>query len=482
MENKNVFRYKRFPGLCIMIVCCFFIPALFAGAADVSFHVSGRAYSVCVIEDEDGIEYESAPVPIPGPVIEIWDRETKILLGTGEGSIAGYYHVMYTAPEEPHTILIRVLHIVDGSPMLIGEMYEMPDESPILVNNRIFSLMIYAKSLDELRFSSTPLVSPSGQFMFVEVGNIDMDDIYDKEQDFSYSSKWGLTKDNDSAFGGVLELYGLFGLPTGTDDIPYYYRIHYHASDTGDDGYITDDLYKKNYTIIGLGVDVNRINMYKGTVTTPSGPLDNVYVCDEGLVRKDHYSPYWTEVGMRALWDTRGKTGEYTLSVEIWNKDGIPITPPVLNHYATLNLHLVNIPPICEIHTIEYLNNAVILGPGEECASIILLLNDGVSVNDNIQFNLTAWHDQGFVGKYELHVWHGHNTSDGDVFDISYSISDPPYQFGVSGATFVTPSSIHYMDCAYRFRLHIWPRITNGIDRHIYEREDNWYAGIDVIE
>jgi hypothetical protein len=484
MENMINYRHKRFPGMILMMVLCFFIPTLCAGA-DVSFHVSGRVYNIHVVEDDDGIEYESDPVPIPAAVIEIWDSESMILLGTGEGSMSGYYHVMYMAPDEPHTVFIRVLQIVDGDPLLLGEMHEMPDESPVLIDDRMYSLLIYIDSDNAIRFSDGPLTGATGQFMFVEVGNIDMDEIYDEEADPGYPNKWGLTKDNDSAFGRTLEIYGLFGLPTGPD-IPYYYRIYYEASDTSDSGYITDDLYKKNYVIVGTNIVVNRINMYQGTVTTAvSGPIDNVYVCDEGLIWEDGYSPYWTEVGMRALWNTSGKTGKYTLSVEVWDHLGNPIMSSGSNDYDTLNLRLVNNPPECVIHTIEYLDGEIILPGlgGDECSPIVLLLNDGYALNDNIQFNVTAWQDEGFVGRYELQVRHGHDTIDGDVFDISYSITDPPdTQYGVDEVTFVTPGSITYIDCAYRFRLHIWPRITNGIDRHIYERQDNWYATVNVVE
>jgi hypothetical protein len=486
MENNQFYKYNTITGFIIMTALCFLIPVMTVHA-DVSFHVSGRVYSIQVVETDDVIEYESDPVPIPAALIEIWNADTMILLGSGGASLSGYYHVMYTFPDEPHPVIVRVLQIVDGVPMLMGEVTQMPDESPIIIDDRDYTLILNVRTPNSIRYADSIQVSPSNQFMFVEVGNIDMDEIYDKEQDgFPYANRWGLTKDNDSAFGGDLELYGLFGLPTSLATIPYYYRISYKSTE-GDSGYITDPLWKKNYVIVGTDILINRINMYKESVTTWMGPLDHVYVCDEGLIQRDGYSHYWTEIGQRALWKTGTKVGNYTLTVEVWSKEGIPITPsgPV-NNYATLNLHLVNNPPDCIIHTIEYLDGSIILGPGDECSSIILLRNDGYADNDNIQFNLTAWQDEGFIGRYQLKVFHGHDTVDGNVFDISYTTtfppSAPPELFGVNPDTFISPPSIIYQDCAYRFRLHIWPRITNGIDRHIYEQQDNWYAHIDVVE
>lgn len=335
--------------------------------------------------------------------------------------------------------------------------------------------------------SDTPKFTTSGEFMFVRVGAIDVEDIYDKEQDPGYSKRWGLTKTSapvtypDSAFGGQLELFGLFG--NDSVDKTYYYKIHYSSAE-GDSGYIQDDLRKKNYQLVGTGIVVNNVLLGPIDVTTASGPLNGVYRIDERLSYESGYSTYWTEAGLRAIWETGKKNGNYTLSIKRWRKDGTEILSPPSNNYASLNLRLVNNPPECKIHEIQWDDGTTILsGTGSECKTVELVKNDSSPGNDTLQFRISAQQGDGFMGEYKLSVWQGHGNLVGNAEHVAYTIQTPPVLKGITNFSVPTwTSAIPYKDCAYRFKLRVSPRITNGCDSHIYEREDNWYVCVKVIE
>jgi hypothetical protein len=477
-----------FPGFIGVIIFLLMVSSVNAAF----YHIYGQVTNKYTCTEtvpglEDPVEEECDEArPIPAVTVEVWNADTSTLLGSDASDLYGLYHVEYTAPAAAlHTIYFRVLWNIGGEMELLGEVHEKTDGSPIVVDNLLFPYSFYINGDGTIRFDDSPNFSTDGQFMFVEVGNIDMDDIYDQQHDSGFPNKWGLTKDNDSAFGGGLELYGLFG----ESDEVYYYRIRYESLE-GDTDYITDNLTKKNYQIVGSDIVVNRIKM--GPLTTTDDPTLpvalaalNVYRLDERLSAEAAYSSYWTEVGLRALWNTAGKNGNYTLSVEAWKHDGTPVAAST-NNYATLNLHLVNTPPQCEIHEIQYLDGTTILGGAVECQEVVLNKITASTDDDNIQFEFTARQDNGFMGQYWLRVLHGHDTPDGYVVNVSYSPIDPPIFYGTDPApqVVVTPPAIAslYQSCAYRFSLHIHPRITNGYDRHIYESEDNWYVCISVVE
>jgi len=206
----------------------------------------------------------------------------------------------------------------------------------------------------------------------------------------------------------------------------------------------------------------------------------NVYQLDEPLAGTQipgeppgtFYSSYWTELGLRAIWRTRGlPDGTYTLEIEAWDAAGNPIAAST-NHFATLNLHLVNTPPESTIHNLRYLNGDIVLSDADPCQTVLLNKISSPTFDDDLQFEITAQHPSGFLRNYTLHAWYGHNTSAGQIA----SGTAPAVNLVVP-----TPASITYQTCAYRFRLRVVPKITNGY-YIIYVRDDNWYAAISVLE
>lgn len=456
---------------------------------------------------EPAPEGVGAPVPLPGVTIEAYSVDSNALLGKGQANREGFYNLNYYAPQGDHEVRFQIyLDFVDGGREFVGQVENTPAGDPIIVDNRLFQYVIQVANAEAVR-AGTAIFSPSGEFVFTEVGAVDMDNIYDAQQDAPVpAGKLGLTKPPgpdhslgpDLAFGGTLDLYGLFGELGGAR----YYRISWINDDIPPPpecdpslcdhrtGSISNPLFKKNYLITGAGIEIHRIQMGPKNLVTAAGPLNGVYDLEESLVGEpitghpgELHSNYWTELGLRAKWYTGDLIdGNYTLSVQAWDALGNPLATST-NPFATLNLHLVNTPPEARIHTIRYLGSpgAVVLSDASPCQTVVLNLISPDASDDSLQFEITAEHPTGFLRAYQLSAWHGHDMFDGVIAADTYAspaphFSQPPPNPGY----FDTPSSISYTSCAYRFHLRVWPRITNGY-RIIHIRDDNWYASLSVL-
>jgi hypothetical protein len=427
-------------------------------------------------------------VPLPGVTIEAYNKDTNLLLGKGQANREGYYNLTYMAPAPPatHTVRFMVyLDDMDGGREFIGSVGTTAAGGSIVVDNRLFAFDVNVTNPNEIA-GGTPLFSTTGQFMFIEVGDVDMDDIYDKEQDASDSGKWGLTKSTSAfeegfGFGGALELYGLFESTTSAR----YYQIKYtyYPDDAPTvEGYITDPLYKKNYVIAGTRIEVYRVLLGPKTVTIGSNTLTNVYEMDEFIAGKPIpgapagrvYSSFWTELGLRAVWNTQNTTispnGKYELNIIAYDALGnTPSVPASPNNYYTLSLHLMNTPPTAQIHNLQYMDGTVVLSDANPCQMVILNKITPSPLDDNLQFSITASHPiPGFLKDWTLSAWRGHNEA---LPNIAHETTS------VLNGTVQTPAGILDESCAYRFCLQVVPRITNGYTT-LYVREDNWYVSI----
>ncbi len=432
--------------------------------------------------DPDPESDGNPPVPLPGVSIDVFDVATNNLLGSGRANRDGFYSVQYTRPAVAnHDVRARVhFSFEDGGTELVGEV------GPTTVNQQLFPHEFTIAT--EAPFNAgSERFSAAGEFVFLQVGHIEMHNIYDQQQDPADSSLWGLTKPPAAghavgphwAFGGGIDLYGLFEETTPAR----YYRINYSGPDSGS---ITTPLWKTNYVLTSSGVAVHRRLLGPKNI----GPLTNVYELDEfldGLPTIDDptqtYSTFWTRQSLRGVLPSATlANGKYTLSVEAWDGAFGPV-PAATNNYSTLNLHLVNTPPMAKIHNLQYLDGSIVLSDANPCQSVLLNKVSASTDDDNLQFQLTATHSSNYpdttdpnqagLHRWQLFAWHGHNTPDGVIASGGYPFSSPP----PNPSIFVTPPSITYQSCAYRFRLRVWPRITNGYHT-VYIREDNWYAGI----
>lgn len=477
------------PGNLKLLFCAALALFPAAAAADVSYFIYGRAFSVHTPEGHVVATTTSAipgvvpaepapsgppaaPVAYPGVTIEAYRADTNVLLGRGRANREGFYNLTYNAPEADHLVrFLAFLDFADGGRELVGTVDKLPGDAPIVVDDRLFSFNLMVPTASSIHGGSA-VFSPSGQFLFTEVGDVDMDDIYDQQQDPGDAPRWGLTKGPELAFGGGLELYGLVGAASPAR----YYRLHYTGPVTGD---VADPLYKKNYVITGTGIEIHRTLMGpKDVVISPALTLHGVYELDERLAGQPipgHpgrvYSTFWTEIGLRAGWNSASvPDGSYVLSFDAFDAAGaaVPASP---NNFATLNLHVVNTPPVAKIHDIQYLNGDVVLNDAAPCQTIILNHLTSPTFDDNLQFRITANHpDPDFFGAYELHAWSGHDSDAGTISQSSTPVNDD---------VVATPPAVTYQSCAYRFHLRVTPKITDGYSI-IYIRDDNWYAAIDV--
>lgn len=511
MQSMIRGRGRRLPGFRTVTVGALalsFLVLLAAPAtAQVSYFVFGRAMSLHTPTDQveatttspfpglsadapEPVGSSATPVPLPGVTLEAYDSATNSLLGSGRANREGFYNLSYDRPvEENHQVHFLLFYdFADGTRELVGRVEETSAGNPIVVNNRLFSFDVEMEN-DEAVVGGTATFSAGGEFLFTEVGDVDMDDIFDQQADPGDASLWGLTKPPSPghslgphlAFGGTLDLYGLFGEGTGPADTAHYYRINVAGPDANP---VCDPLYKKNYVIVGAGVEVHRV--YLGPLdpaTLPAAGMgDCVYRLDERLVNQPipgtlrFYSAFWTELGRRALWNTSSRpAGDYVLSVESWNAVGNPL-PAAANDYATLNLRLENRPPQSVIHNIQYLDGSIVLSDANPCQTVILNGLTATPDDDSLQFQITADHPDDFVRSWQLFAWHGHNTPDGTIASGTYPFASPlPVN-----QVFQTPAAINYQTCGYRFRLRVIPRITNGYNI-IYIRDDNWYAAVSVL-
>ncbi len=145
------------------------------------------------------------------------------------------------------------------------------------------------------------------------------------------------------------------------------------------------------------------------------------------------------------------------------------------NHYADIDLHVVNTRPTSQIHQIRYSDESPVLTSANPCQEVTLNLADADPGDDSLRFLITADHPTGFFHSYSLSGWYGHNTPINGSSAVMHSSTTPAVNLSLP-----TPGTISYQSCAYRFRLSTVPRITNGYHR-IYRRDDNWYACIKVM-
>ncbi len=447
------------------------------------YRITGHVSSKLVVEEtspdslETTITVKVAPLPVA--LLEVYHAGTSEFLGSGASGMKGYFHVDFSYGDAPSfPVYVVAVRVIDGERKVYGRVDKDRDNAGLVMNayTRAMILHVQMNGVDEsedIRFCG------DGKFKFVQVGDLPVHFIKDQEVDGISLQAAGITEDGnplnhiESAFGGTLNLHGLFG---GGDGV-YYYKIHYDGVDssgTAVSGYISDPLYKYNYR---AGGEVEYVEL--GPVDRGSIGLEDVYIVNERMPYP--CSPFWAETSIRAKWNTTGITGFFRLELEAFDINGDKVElddgTGTIADYGSLNLRLVNNPPTCAIHEIQHLNG--LRASDDDCD--IIYLDSGDAGTCNLQFNITANQVDGFVGTYKIDIFKAHNAY---VDTIGKSTPYPIPTYGPVGVS-VPPTAPcsdpvypAYENCAYRFRLHIWPRITNGRDPHIYERQDNWYVYI----
>ncbi len=333
---------------------------------------------------------------------------------------------------------------------------------------------------------STGNVSLSSGFVFTTVGNIPASEITQGGAQRGLAnvspeaaSDLYIPQYTDAPFGGRLWISGLFGT---NDTNVRYYRVmlarwniwglyHYSA--------LEDSLKKVLYTINSDGSITSTRELI--------GPLPN-WKGLRGLYKRTD-NGYWSHPDLKIAWNTTGLTnGTYILTVEAYDSYLNKVT---LNT-DRLILHIDNSPVEAKINAVMDNNGQSI----DECSIINL-----ASTTENLKFNITARHPNGFLRDYTLSVLYGKNRSAGyivkDQYVGSHDVS-PPLWTGVGNATFDSQAAMnaHHLipwqdpGCAYQFHLRAIARTTDGFhyikaatfDDHYYlqiTRPNYCYGDID---
>lgn len=331
-------------------------------------------------------------------------------------------------------------------------------------------------------------------FIFTSVGDVPTASIIQNSGDTSHgladvsasmASDFGIPQYQDSPFGGLLKLYGLFG---NTDTNVDYYQIlvgKWTGSvppAPGDYRPLNRALAKVKY-IINPDFTVSYLNVSLGPKTI-SG-VDNLYqLTTEG---------YWYHVDQRILWDTRlEENGKYTITYRAYQYSPPPLDSvtevfPTGNSLDELTVIIDNTPITAEIHNVKYDPSSPNYDIGTdgkilECGIISLANN-----TENLRFNITAKHPNGYLLSYKLDMVYGKNHNGGVIATDSYTPASPPSWVGVEGVEVETDNApgalVPWQRCAYQFRLRAYSRVTNG-SGYIYSSEfsDHYFLDFGISE
>ncbi|MHC4085405.1 MAG: right-handed parallel beta-helix repeat-containing protein [Planctomycetota bacterium] len=335
----------------------------------------------------------------------------------------------------------------------------------------------------------TPGSGLEAGFSFTGVGNIPTSQIGQNpgepnfglaDLDSNTADQLGIYTYRHSPFGGTIWLNGLFG----PDDNVDYYQILVGMWDGENPPILyaplSDPLTKVHYFVDPCSADTydtyEHVNLGPRTIPgTDGNDIDNLYkLTDEG---------FWSHIDLRARWNTKTyENAKYTLTYKAYRWD--PCQPDRLvdandlpsNPLDSLVLVVDNNTVTAEIHNLKYDNGQII----PECAFIGL--NDPF---ENVRFNITAWHPNGYLSGYTLKVISPKNMDRGVIDSDSYSYSPATevYWHGVdetevnSADAMAAGKMQEWINCAYQFHLYASARTTNGF-HYIYEASfiDDYYV------
>lgn len=289
----------------------------------------------------------------------------------------------------------------------------------------------------------------------------------------SVSSALGVYPHKDAPFGGRLWLNGLYGINNASVT---HYRVYAARWTSATPPAISafqplnNPLSKIKYTVSSSG--------------SVSATLEQVGPNDNGLyLRTDRpTSGYWSHPDLKMIWDTRGMpNGRYDIMVKSYSYIlGFPfeVTLPE-NDLSRITIHVDNEGVVASIDSVRNsLGN-----PIPECGMIPVANNQ-----EEIQFEISAGHANGFLRNYVLDVVYGRNHHGGVVASDTYAGSNDsfrPYWAGFNSSV-VSSVPAHalatlnpWTTCAYQFRLRVWARTTDGFS-HIYKKtfSDHYFVNV----
>jgi hypothetical protein len=336
--------------------------------------------------------------------------------------------------------------------------------------------------------SFTGLGSYSGSgFIFTSIGKIPTSEITMDPSDLSFglanvsdkiATDYKIHKYTDSPFGGRLWLHGLFG---DLDNVSYYQILvgKWNGSTPPDPSdYVTlnDQLTKVYYTVKSDGTVTHK---YVSLGPKTLSGIPDVYQLTK--------TGWWSHLDLRMIWNTNSwENGKYTLKYKAYSTVSVlpveTIAPVILpeKDFDKLTIIVNNTRPEVEIHRVMYDSGIEI----PECG-IITLSNSG----ENLKFEITAWHPDGYLKNYRIRALYGSNKTLGYVVNDQYvgsNDSSPPIWYGVDpleiNSADAPPDQLApWVTCGYQFRLQAWSRTTDGYHYIRYrEFNDQYYIEIDT--
>ena len=315
-------------------------------------------------------------------------------------------------------------------------------------------------------------------FLFTSVGNIPTSEITKSGVSAGLANvspavggALGIPPYKDAPFGGSLWLNGLFG---SSDGIVSHYRL-YFAKWTGNtppaDGDflpINDPLSKIKYTI--------------NPDATVSATLESIGPNADGLYKRTE-DGYWAQRDLLAIWNTQAlPNGRYdVIGKGYWYLfifgSSFPLEAALpVNALSRITLTVDNQQVTVEINRV--LDQYGVQIP--ECGYIPLASN-----TQNLQFDITASHTNGYLLSWQLDALHGRNQYDGVIASDQYvgsHDSTPPLWPGVNNTVFnsAPAHASHalqpWTSCAYQFRLSAWARTTDGFGHLYYQTFSDHYS------
>ena len=316
---------------------------------------------------------------------------------------------------------------------------------------------------------------PGSGFIFTSIGNIPTSEIEQNpahpshglaDVDAATAADLHIPAYADAPFGATLRIHGLFGEADILASVRYYQILLAPWDGPNDPPEVED------YEPLATGLSkVKYTPQPDATVLTQVITLGPQTISGINNLYELTYEGWWSHIDLRMILNTRNyPNGKYTLTYKAYRYH--PILPtllveyfPTVNDLDHIDLLVNNSSVEAVINNVKYDTssphwNAVTDGEIPECG-IINLQND----TENLRFNITASHPDGYLRRWVLDALWGKNNYAGVIASQNYPGTVPPNNWpGVSNAEFNSEdgSLIPWQPCAYQFRLRAYTRATNG--------------------
>lgn len=316
---------------------------------------------------------------------------------------------------------------------------------------------------------------PGSGFIFTSIGNIPTSEIEQNpahpshglaDVDPATAADLHIPAYADAPFGATIRIHGLFGETDILNGVRYY-QILMAPWDAPNDPPEPED-----YAPLATGLaKVKYTPQPDATVLTQVITLGPQTISGINNLYELTYEGWWSHIDLRMILNTANyPNGKYTLTYKAYKYDTVIPTLlveyfPTANDLDHIDLLVNNSSVQAVIHNVKYDPisphwNAVTDGEIPECG-IINLQSD----TENLRFNITASHPDGYLRKWVLDALWGKNNYAGVIASDNYPGTVPPNNWpGVTGAEFNSSagSLIPWQPCAYQFRLRAYTRATNG--------------------